>query len=258
MPTEALSAYGNYRASHQAAGCGSRYELTYQAGYYAALWNKIERPLLEGILQRVGGPGRKCLDFACGTGRIAGVAAQFFDTVTGVDISESMLANAVSPANVKLQRGDITKVPLDEKFDVATGFRFFLNAEDSLKRDALLAIHRHLNDGGWLICDIHVNANSPLGLVTRVLNRIRPAWRQNVISRRQFARFLKESGFEIVGTEAYGYLPRPGHFLPGFCEIMVEPVEIACRKLRIPGQLAQGFIVVSRKRPLPYPGKTRA
>ena len=59
-------------------------------------------PLLEGILRPLGGAERTSLDFACGTGRIAEVAAMFFGSVVGVDVSEAMLSAASVPDNVTL------------------------------------------------------------------------------------------------------------------------------------------------------------
>jgi SAM-dependent methyltransferase len=122
----------SYRVSHQSADIVADYVSTFEVGYCAALWRKLEQPLLERILRPLGGPARKSLDFACGTGRIAKVAALFFGSVVGVDVSEAMLLAASVPDNVTLLCVDVTKVPLEQTFDVATAFRFFLNAEDTL------------------------------------------------------------------------------------------------------------------------------
>ena len=72
----------------------------------------------------------------------------FFGTVVGIDVSEAMLMCASVSENVTLYCIDITKVSLAETFDVVTAFRFFLNAEDSLRREALRAIYRRLREGG--------------------------------------------------------------------------------------------------------------
>jgi SAM-dependent methyltransferase len=133
--------------SHQAVDAGIHYDKTFDAGYCAALWQKIEKPLLESILHPLGGRERTSLDFACGTGRITRVTAMFFGTVVGIDVSEAMLMCAPVPENVTLYCIDITKVSLAETFDVVTAFRFFLNAEDSLRREALRAIYRRLRGG---------------------------------------------------------------------------------------------------------------
>jgi hypothetical protein len=72
--------------SHQAVDAGIHYDKTFDAGYCAALWQKIEKPLLESILHPLGGRERTSLDFACGTGRITRVTAMFFGTVVGIDV----------------------------------------------------------------------------------------------------------------------------------------------------------------------------
>ncbi len=232
-----------YRSSHRAQGYADVYGRSFQAGYYAALWNEIERPLLEQTLHALGGHGRSCLDFACGTGRITQVAATMFDRVVGVDVSSEMLAGAKAPPGVSLHCVDITREPLSETFDVATAFRFFLNAEDELRRAALHAIHRHLNGGGRLVCNVHMNAISPMGMLYRAL----PS-QQNTLSFRHFRDLLAEAGFGVESVQPYGYLPRPGPFLPTVCEALMHPTERLCRALHVPARFAQNLLIVAAKR----------
>ena len=99
----------DYRVSHQAAAAAIEYDKTFEAGYCAALWQKIEKPLLESNLHSLGGYERTSLDFACGTGRITKVA-MLFGTVVGVDVSEAMLVRASVPENVRLCCIDIAKI----------------------------------------------------------------------------------------------------------------------------------------------------
>jgi predicted TPR repeat methyltransferase len=110
------------RASHQSADIVADYVSTFEVGHCAALWRKVEQPLLESILRRLGGPERKSLDFACGTGRIAKVAALFFGSVVGVDVSEAMLLAASVPDNVTLLCVDVTKVPLEQHLTLPPRF----------------------------------------------------------------------------------------------------------------------------------------
>ena len=238
----------DYRASHCAPGYGAHYNKTHESGYYGALWEKIEKPLILDVLRPMGGAGRTCLDFACGTGRIANVAAVLFGEVVGADVSKSMLDCAQVPPNVRLVHIDMTTQPLGETFDVTTAFRFFLNAEDQLKRDALKAINEHLKDGGRLVCNVHMNATSPIGLVCRLLNRSFGRTIRHTLSVARFSELLTASGFLVEEMIPYGYLPRPGNLLPGVCEALMEPFEKVSRTLRIPGQLAQHFLVVAKKR----------
>ena len=161
----------DYRSSHATTGAVTDYIRTYEVGYYAALWEKIEKPLLQATLRELGGPQKKCLDFACGTGRITTVAADHFAEVVGVDVSALMLASAPGADNVRLQQIDITQQSLGDTFDVVTAFRFFLNAEQQLRREALEAIRKHLKPDGRLVCNIQMNATSPMGVASRVANR---------------------------------------------------------------------------------------
>lgn len=143
---------------------------------------------------------------------------------------------------------DITQIRLEQTFDVATAFRFFLNAEDTLRRDALRAIYGHLRKGGVLVCNIQMNATSPIGLVSCILNWAYPRNPRNTMTLKQFSRMLSDEGFELVESRYYGYLPRPGRLFPQLCEVLIEPFENLCRKLGVPGLFAENFLVVSRKR----------
>jgi SAM-dependent methyltransferase len=237
----------NYRASHQSSDIVADYAQTFEAGYCAALWRNVEQPLLESILRPLGGPERTSLDFACGTGRVTKASASFFGSVVGVDVSEAMLLAASVPDNVTLRCTDITNVPGQQSFDVATAFRFFLNAEDALRRDALRAIHRHLREGGVFVCNVQLNATSPVGVVSRILNWAYPRRPRKTLTLDQFSRLLSAEGFEVIESKYYGYLPRPGGFLPRLCEVLIEPFETLCRTLKMPGFLAEHFLIVSRK-----------
>jgi SAM-dependent methyltransferase len=241
----------DYRLSHAEQGYGAKYIQTFQSGYCAALWERVERPIVEEIFRSIGGADRNCLDFACGTGRITSVAARFFGMVVGVDVSEPMLACAEPCQNVRHLLVDITRKPLKERFHVVSAFRFFLNAEDSLRRDALLAIRLHLVEGGRIVCNIHLNATSPAGMASRLLNAISGHTTHNTFSLEQMKELLADAGFLVEKIIPYGFLPRPGHFAPRVCEVLVEPAETLSRALRIPARFAENFIVVAIKQAAP-------
>ena len=162
----------DYRTSHATTSAVTDYIRTYEVGYYAALWEKIEKPLVQATLRELGGPQKKCLDFACGTGRITTVAADHFAEVVGVDVSALMLASAPGADNVRLHQIDITRQSLGDTFDVVTAFRFFLNAEQQLRQEALEAIRKHLKPYGRLVGNIQMNATSPIGVASRIVNHI--------------------------------------------------------------------------------------
>ncbi|CDX46487.1 conserved hypothetical protein [Mesorhizobium sp. ORS 3359] len=239
----------DYRLSHAAQGYGARYIETFQTGYYGALWEKVEKPIVEEVFRSTGGSDLRCLDFACGTGRITNVAARFFGSVVGVDVSAPMLAWAKPCNNVCLRLIDITNQPLNERFNVVSAFRFFLNAEDDLRRQTLLAIREHLVDGGRIVCNIHLNATSPAGLASRLLNTVVGRTKYCTLSVDRMEELLAGAGFLVEKVIPYGFLPRPGRFAPGLCAAFVGPVETMSRALRMPGRLAESFIVVAAKSP---------
>lgn len=236
----------NYSQSHTAPTYGARYTMTYSKGYYAAQWREVERPLLRLILGRLSTDRKSCLDFACGTGRITNVAAEFFERVVGVDISESMLEQTPVMPNAEFQCRDITRDELAEKFNVITAFRFFLKAEDDLRRRVLTTLHRHMAEDGRLVCNIHMQASSPLGLVYRAQRAITGRGHETM-SHETFRALLSDCGFEIESTTFYGYAPRPGHYFSGAMEFLVPKIERIARKLRFPKSLAQCFVVVAKK-----------
>jgi len=237
----------DYRASHAVPGAGRIYNQTYEEGYYAAVWRTIERPLVEATLDKLGSSDRSCLDFACGTGRITNVAAECFGAVIGVDVSASMLSCARVASNVRLYNLDLTRKSLGRTFDTVTAFRFFLNAEQRLRMEALGAIYQHLKDGGALVCNVQMNATSPAGLASRVVNNFPWALQRNTLSIGEMSSLLESAGFTIEQVTPYGYLPRPGDLLPRLCEAMVEPVERLASAMRLPARFAQLFLVVARK-----------
>ncbi|HEX6260674.1 MAG TPA: class I SAM-dependent methyltransferase [Woeseiaceae bacterium] len=237
-----------YRGTHTAAGYGVRYRRTYTRGYYAALWRDVERPLLINVVRACGGgPTKLCLDFACGTGRISEAIATEYGKVVGVDVSSAMLAEARVPSNVELIEADLTRTSLRQQFDAATAFRFFLNAEEPLRRAALRSIYSHLKPGAPLICNIHMAATSPMGVVYQGARALQGRVVHHVLTPDAFTPLLEACGFRVERLIHYGYLPRPGHFLPRLCERLVAPVERACRSLHVPGRWAQSFLVVATK-----------
>ena len=236
----------DYRSSHATTGAVTDYIRTYEVGYYAALWEKIEKPLVQATLRELGGPQKKCLDFACGTGRITTVAADHFAEVVGVDVSALMLASAPGADNVRLQQIDITQQSLGDTFDVVTAFRFFLNAEQQLRREALEAIRKHLKQDGRLVCNIQMNATSPMWrrLAYREPNSL--FRKRNTMSSAELSALLRSAGFTVERVTPYGYLPRPGRLLPSLCEASIEAAERVARALRIPATIC-ATIAVRRK-----------
>lgn len=237
----------DYRHSHSESGYGALYNRSYTYGYYSALWNRIERPILSRLFKQYGGSNKKCLDFACGTGRITNLASREFGYVLGVDVSAAMLSEANKRPNIEYKQIDLTVDDLNLMFDAILAFRFFLNADNKLRQLALKAIYEHMKKGGVLICNIHMNAYSPMGCVYRVLKLIFGKNIHNTCKESDFVELLESSGFSIEHIQYYGFLPRPGRFLPALCEQIIKPCEHLCKLLHIPSVIAQSFVVVARK-----------
>ena len=239
----------SYRASHSSTGYGTRYSRVYQEGYYYKQWITIEKPLLTRILENYKRQGAtRVMDFACGTGRILSALERHFTNPTGVDVSESMLCFAKSKCiKSRILQQDITKEPIDCKFDLVTAFRFFLNAEESLKIEVLEAIRRNLNSDGILIANIHQNSSSPLGMAHKVRNLITRSQRSNDLSYKEFEVVLNSCGFKVIELHHYSFLPRPGWFASNILGSIILPFEQLCTFLRLPRFLCQSYIVVAKK-----------
>jgi len=236
-----------YRHSHAAPGYGQRYDANYASGYYAAIYRDVETPLLEALFTDLAKTRKSLLDFACGTARITKIAAGHFDHVVGVDVSEAMLENArplVPSATFICQ--DITEQPMVEKFDVVTAFRFFLNAEDELRREVLLAIGDQLNENGRLICNVHMNKYSILGVTYRLLEAVTRKPKHKTLSYDEFRKLLGQTGFEVEFVTWYGVMPRPGRLFSRFLNTTIGPIEKFFNKVGLNGRFAHTFLVVAR------------
>ena len=240
----------SYRTSHASPGYGAHYSKTYEHGYYAHQWKLIERPLLRSVFAEMQNRDKvRYLDFACGTGRILGVGEEFFDDTTGIDVSDEMLhVAAANCTKSKLIRQDITRVPLKSSYDVITAFRFFLNAEPLLAEEVLGALYALLPEtGGTMLINIHVNRNSPLGLIYECRNLLVGRNLANTKRYSEFKGTLERNGFAIEKVFWYGFLPRLGWRFGRVSQHMMIPTERVFGSLRLCDGFAQSFLVQCRK-----------
>jgi SAM-dependent methyltransferase len=117
--------------------------------------------LYAGFARRTGSP---VLEFGCGTGRVLLALAEDGHEVTGVDVSQAMLARAGQKlaarpdiaGRVRLVRADARDVDLPARFNLAlwaiNSFMHLATREDQLR--ALGQARRHLAAGGLLILDL--------------------------------------------------------------------------------------------------------
>src|SRR5207302_1624121 len=152
------SALMSYRDSH--LGKGADYDLALARDPFDAYMARREREIVVAILARLQRAGvRRTLDFACGTGRIT----QLLDGVAEACFADDVSASMVAEARAKCPRTqffiqDIIDTPLPiAPVQLVTAFRFFGNAEDSLRARVLEAIRRSLAPGGYLLLNDHEN-----------------------------------------------------------------------------------------------------
>ena len=109
--------------------------------------------------------GPRLLEFAVGTGRIAGPVVRQGFQVTGVDNSSAMLARAAARravlprqarARLTLQRGDMRTCRLTQTFDLAiVGFNSYLLLPDQVARHQTLRnAAAHVRPGGGVAVDV--------------------------------------------------------------------------------------------------------
>lgn len=199
----------DYRESHKAKDRGLLYNSRFLENRAYFHWETYEKPFLHKLFKSLAatksGP---MLDFACGTGRITKVASQYFHDLTGIDVSQEMLKEAVKDVSgAKFVKMDVTtqKSGFGE-FDVITAFRFFLNAQPALRHEALAWISRHLSKDGVFILNNHLSCESING---RLICWARAAGitERNCLSEKSLVKLLAENGFHSELIYSYAIIP---------------------------------------------------
>lgn len=244
------AASGSYGRSHIDPGYGVFYDRTINAGYYGDVWLRQERPILERWLAAERERGASsALDFACGTGRITAVLAEWIPRTLGVDVSDEMLAVARRTVpRAEFERRDVTTGDTEiDPVDVATAFRFFMNAEADLRERAMAALSRRVRPGGAVIVSVQCNAAAPSGL----LQRARRRWLGHTVtamSAPELDALLLRHGFVTEETAWIAFCPRPGPYLASAARALQQPMRAAARSLRIPDRRAANMFLVRARR----------
>lgn len=106
-------------------------------------------------------PGGRIADVPCGNGRLAIALAEKGYAVTGVDISDGLLADAKQAAAEKklratFERRDMRDLPWESELDGAFCFgNSFAYFDDAGNRDFLKAVYRSLKPGGRFVLETH-------------------------------------------------------------------------------------------------------
>ncbi len=225
-----------YRKSHLSSDVVNTYKTMYQGfdttfsivdRFSYARW-LIEKVELGNYLKEHSMAFKKmdALDFACGTGRLTELIQPYVNSITGIDISEKMIQVA-KEKKIKAEFNvlDITNNDYapSKTYDIIFAFRFFLRAEDSLRKDVMLALRQHINKNGVLIFNVHdnpVSLNWPLFLYSKIFKKESPVHSNYDLGvRRSFREaevknLLCDCGFEIERVSKIGFVPNYLYGLP--------------------------------------------
>lgn len=211
-----------YRRSHLTAG--PSYSEFFRNSPRLQVLSALEEVFLDQIYATVIAPRgrpRRALDFACGTGRILRWVERHADEATGVDVSESMLS--VARANVRSARlvcADITSEPdaVVPEFDLITAFRFFPNAQQSLRESVITKLASLLSPQGVLIFNNHCRSQSLNEGLRRLGRRVRgmpPATTMGRgMSDDEVSNLIQHAGLREVTRRHCGVLPAAHGWLP--------------------------------------------
>lgn len=158
----------SYRQSHLEKS-GEQYDSDLELGALDSYMTKREAEIISTILGKIHLSAQaRCLDFACGSGRILSILSPFFEEIVAVDVSEKMLPSARQKVPKAIFHTiDLTTNNIDiGRFDLITAFRFFGNADDYLRRIAMDALRARIKDDGYLLINNHRNPSSLLAVLS--------------------------------------------------------------------------------------------
>lgn len=232
----------SYRTSHLHKS--DDYHQVFESMPRAAMLWTLEKNTLDRIMTDFFGSQRPDhLDFACGTGRILTYLEAACRTSTGIDVSKRMLsvARRNSPT-AELLCADITRdnVLSGRGFDLITAFRFFPNAEASLRREAVDILVRLLRPNGILILNNHLNATAILRSALKITGRQsgHKMWKSEVCE------LLEGGGLKITRTVGVGILPVTDRQV--FAPRAMTHLEAALTRTRAFDRFAEDEIFIAR------------
>ena len=238
----------SYRESHKVKGAD--YDDSFRTEPYRAMVWRIEQAVLDRLVAELFPQGvGDYLDFACGTGRLLRFLGQRARSATGVDISESMLQVArrnFPEANVYC--GDLTREALlgERQFDLISAFRFFPNAEDELRRDAMTALVRQLSPDGWLVFNNHTSTTSLPRRIAARLGRMSRSPGYRLMAREEAEALARGAGLRVVKQVPIASLPMTErHLLQPLA--LFESIERMLTRVPATLSIAQNIIYACRR-----------
>lgn len=161
--------------------------------------------LIQRLLMRAGmDPARsRWLDVGCGQGQLLGLAGKYFSRASGCDPSAGMLASCAS-FPVREQASSVTLPYEDNSVDFVTSVCVYHHVPGRDRTLLTREIRRVLAPGG-LYCIVEHNPWNP---VTRtIVARCAVDVDAELLAAPNAGRLLKASGFELLRTSYFLYLP---------------------------------------------------
>jgi ubiquinone/menaquinone biosynthesis C-methylase UbiE len=242
-----MQATMDYRLSHLASDKGTLYDKHFREyGWRQYLWGREKQTLREVLYDFFAFEPVCCLDFACGTGRILEFLSSRVSTCTGLDISPSMLSLCRKKLpDAELIEGDVTQKDMlkGRIFNLITAFRFFANAQQPLRKEVLLSLHRHLDKEGILVLNNHRNHSNPLFAIGRLIGK-----QFNTLNHCEVMAVLNETGFTVEKIYAHGILPGHDKKWLSYPQSWCCVADWLAEKIGIDRWLGQDLIYVCRKK----------
>lgn len=208
----------DYRHSHKSEEHAHKYEgLVTEGRYYSVLWEWEQKQIKEIVDSRCKGGAGTALDFACGTGRIVRLLEGRFNKTVGLDISSAMVAQAEKKSrSTEFVVGDATEQAdlVSDRFDLIISFRFFLNAQDELRKSVIAFMNSALKSDGVIIFNVHLQESSLQSKLLKLWWSLRKEQSLPTLSIEHMSELLQTHDISIVETRHYGVLPTSSKLLP--------------------------------------------
>lgn len=191
------------------------------------LW-EMKRNFQINFLRNIGlKPHHTLMDFRCGTLRGGLPLIQYLDTgnYTGIEVRHEVLNEAVNELSesglmYKNPRlvciSDLEELDLGIRYDVIWSFSVLIHLEDSILRQVLKFIGRHLNDQGVLYANVNVGSSTE------------GKWQGFPVVYRHFEFYKAVFEDNNLTVSDLGYLQEFGHFHPRLSKETQECQRMLC------------------------------
>jgi len=241
-----------YSDTHRDPGKAAEYDNLFSKDVRThCIWRREQEVLRQILAEFYQGRKIELLDFACGTGRITTFLEPLVESATGVDVSEAMIAQARPKLKrTRLLIGNIVEgddyLLEQESFNLITAFRFFLNAEPSLRLAVIKKLRQLLTPEGYLVFNNHQNRNSLLWLKIRcysgVTGSLLPS---NFMPFRDCIALVRAAGLRIVRVYPVELLNIPKMHFSSLAQRFGDGIANKCNLL---GRFSASPIIVCQKR----------